>query len=443
MLLSITLTGYAQKNIMDEVIWVVGDEIILKSDVEFQRLRAELEGTKIDGDPYAVIPEQLAVNKLFLHQAPIDSIEVSDADVLDEANARVDYMIQMAGSQEKLEEYRGMSIKKIKQELIKYLVEAEKINQEKKKIIGAKKISPAEVRRYFKTMPKDSLPLIPETVEVQILTQIPDVSRQEVDRIKEELQDYAKRVNSGESSFAALARLYSQDETSARQGGELGYMGRGQLVPEFANVAFSLTDKKTVSKIVKSEYGYHIMQLIDRKGDKVNVRHILLRPSVDRIAIDKCMLRLDSISDDIRNGKFSFEEAVAALSDDKDTKNNNGIMVFKDPQTYTQTSRFTMDNLNQDVAKVVSIMHVGEISKPFKMVDRTGQEVCAIVKLKNRIERHRADITEDFQTLSDIVSAKKNEDALDNWIKEKQKTTYVSIKDGWRNKKFHYPGWIK
>lgn len=433
----------AQKNVMDEIVWVVGDEIILKSDVEFQRLRAELDGVKIDGDPYTIIPEQMAVNKLFLNQAAIDSIEVSDADVLDEANARMNYMVSMAGSQEKLEEYRGMPYKQIKQELVKYLVENEKVNQEKKKIIGSQKISPAEVRRYFKNLPKDSLPLIPEQVEVQILTQTPAVSPKEVDRIKGELQSYAKRVNSGESSFATLARLYSQDEGSARQGGEMDYRGRAEFVPEFSNVAFSLTDKKTVSKIVKTEYGYHIIQLIDRKGDKVKVRHILLKPNVTDSAVNVCLLRLDSIAKDIRAKKFTFDEAVTALSDDKDTRNNNGLMVFKDRQRYTQTSRFEMKDLNQDVAKVVSRMHVGEISDPFKMMNDNGQEVCAIVLLKNRIDQHRADITEDFQTLSDIVSERKNEETLENWVKEKQKTTYISIKEGWRDKKFHYPGWVK
>lgn len=435
--------GQAQSNVVDEVIWVVGDEPILKSDVEFQRLNAELNGQKISGDPYTIIPEQLAIQKLFLHQASIDSLKVTEADVMPYVNAQMDRMINLAGSQEKLEEYRGVPIKQIRQEVIKYFIESKKIDDEKKKIIGDKKISPAEVRRYFKNMPKDSLPFIPTQVEVQILTQTPEIALKEIERVKNELQDYAKRVNSGESSFATLARLYSQDEASARQGGELGYSGRAEWVPEFANVAFSLTDPNTVSKIVQTEFGYHILQLIGRKGDKVNVRHILLKPIATDDAIKKCILRLDSIASDIRANKFTFDHAVFALSDDKDTKNNNGLMVNVSSEDESQTSRFEMKDLQQDVAKIVDKMHVGEISDGFSMINKDGKQVCAIVLLKNRINGHKADITEDFQALTDIVSNKKNEEVLEKWIKEKQKTTYISIKDGWKRTDFKYPGWIK
>jgi peptidyl-prolyl cis-trans isomerase SurA len=280
-------------------------------------------------------------------------------------------------------------------------------------------------------------------VEVQILSQNPEVSQAEIDRIKEELMDYAKRVNSGEASFATLARMYSQDESSARMGGEMDYSGRAQFVPEFSDVAFSLTDKNTVSKIVKTEYGYHIIQLIDRKGDKVKVRHILRRPTVSDEAITKSLSRLDSIANDIRNHKFTFNEAVVALSEDKETRNNNGLMVNKDYQRDIQTSRFEMKDLPADVAKVVNRMHVGEISDAFLMKNRNGQETCAIVLLKNRIDGHRADITADFQILSDIVQAKREESILENWIKDKQKSTYISIKEGWKKTDFRYPGWIK
>lgn len=433
----------AQDNIIDEVVWVVGDEPILKSDVEYQRLNAEMSGQRISGDPYSVIPEQLAIQKLFLHQASIDSISVTESDVMPYVNAQIERMINLAGSQEKLEEYRGVPLKQIRQEVIRYYIDSRKIDQEKQKIIGDKPISPAEVRRYFKNIPSDSLPYIPTQVEVQILTQAPALSPKEIERIKNELQDYARRVNSGESSFSTLARMYSQDEGSARQGGELGYSGRAEWLPEFANVAFSLTDPNTVSKIVQTEYGFHILQLIGRKGDKVNVRHILRKPVATDEAVNKCVLRLDSIAADIKSGKFTFPQAVFALSDDKDTKNNNGLMVNLNVESETQTSRFEMKDLPQDVAKVVDKMKVGEISKAFSMINNKGQQMCAIVLLKNRIDGHKADITEDFQALTDIVSNKKNEDVLEKWIKEKQKTTYVSIKDGWKRTDFRYPGWIK
>lgn len=441
--LSLGLYAEEKKNVMDEVIWVVGNEVILRSDVEFQRMNAELQGNKISGDPYTVIPEQLAIQKLFLTQAAIDSVEVSEADVLDRANEQLEYMVEMAGSEQKLEEYRGMSMKQIRQEIIRYFVENEKINEAKNKIIGDKKISPAEVRRYFKNMPSDSLPFIPMQVEVQILTRTPEVSTAEIERVKNELLGYAQRVNSGESGFSTLARLYSEDEGSARQGGEIGFKGRAETVPEFSSVAFSLTDPKTVSKIVKTEYGYHIIQLIARKGDKVNVRHILRKPRMSEAEIDTTIARLDTIATEIRAGKITFEEAVQAVSDDKDTRNNHGLMVNSNMQTGVQTSRFQMKNLPQEVAKVVDKMRIGEVSDPFTMVNNKGIEVCAIVLLKNRYPGHKADITEDFQVLKDIVLQKKQEEKLDQWIKEKQKSTYISIKDGWKKKDFKYPGWIK
>ena len=428
---------------LDEVVWVVGDEAILRSDVEFQRLQAEMQGQRIDGDPYALIPEQLAINKLFLHQAEIDSIYVNESDVMDQANYQLDYMIELAGSREKLEEYRGISIKEIKREIVDYLVENERINQVKQNIVGSRKPSPAEVRRYFRDMPEDSLPYIDEQVEVQILTLTPEPEEEEVNRIKQTLQEYAGRINRGETSFGALARLYSQDDGSARAGGELDYCGRAELVPEFANVAFALTDKNTVSKIVKTEYGYHIMQLIDRKGDKVKVRHLLLRPEVSDASVSKAMAILDTIKSEIDTTKLTFEDAVGLFSDDKDTRANGGLMANSAAGTYSSTSRFGMDELQQDVAKVVARLSEGEVSQPFSFINQKGQTQCAIVKLRRRIEGHPADITADFQTLSDIVEAEHQERVLTEWVREKQRTTYVSIKEGWKRDGYRYPGWIK
>lgn len=441
--LFVCMISFAQSNALDEIIWVVGNEVILRSDVEFQRMNAEMQGQKISGDPYSVIPEQLAVQKLLLNQAAIDSVEVSESSVADMVKEQLEYMIQMAGSEEKLEEYRGMTTKQIKNEILKYYIESEKIKEAKRKIVGDRKISPAEVRRYFKNIPSDSLPYIPMQVEVQILTRAPEVNESEVERVKNELLDYAHRINSGESSFSTLARLYSEDEGSARQGGEIGFRGRAETVPEFSSVAFSLTDPKTVSKIVKTEYGYHIIQLIARKGDKVNVRHILRKPKMSEDEINKTIMRLDSVVNDIKDKKYSFDEAVQIISDDKDTRNNHGLMVNTDMQSGGQTSRFQMKDLPQEVAKVVDKMHIGEISRPFTMVNSKGTQVCAVVLLKNRYPGHKADITEDFQMLTDIVSNKRQEEILDNWIREKQKTTYIRIKDDWKKTDFKYPGWVK
>ena len=434
---------HAQNNVLDEVAWVVGGEPILKSDVEMIRLQAEFERTPIKGDPYAVIPEELAVQKLFLHQAELDSIIVTSADVADRVEEHLQRLIDQVGSEQALEEYRNQSIKELRDQLTKSYIEQGKIYRVREKIIGNYKATPAEVRHYFKDYPKDSLPTVPTQVEVQIITEHPFVSLEEIERVKAELVEYADRVKKGES-FATLARLYSADGSSAR-GGELGFMGRAELVPEFSSVAFSLTDPKTVSKVVKTEYGYHIIQLIERRGDKVNCRHILRRPEISDAEIDKTLARLDSVASQIRAGKIDFEHAVLLFSDDKDTRNNHGIMASTDMATGSQSSRYKMEDLHyyhQDVAKVVERLSVGEISNAFVMEGKSGMKECSIVKLKNKIPEHKADITDDFKLLTEIVNEKKSEEIIDNWIKDKIKTTYINIKDSWKRTGYKY-NWIK
>ena len=435
-------TVYGQDNVIDEVVWVVGDEAILKSEVEEARMSALYEGRKFDRDPYCVIPEEIAVQKLYLHQAALDSIEVSESEVIQ----RVDYMTNMyianIGSREKMEEYFNKTSSQIRETLRENAREGLKVQKMQQKLVGEIKITPAEVRRYFKDLPQDSIPYIPTQVEVQIITSVPKVSRAEVERIESRLRDFAKRINSGESEFSTLAKIYSQDG-SARNGGELGYSGRNQWVPEFANVAFSLNDPKKVSKIVRTEFGFHIIQLIDKRGDRINVRHILLKPEIEESEYDRALGRLDSIADDIRNDKFTFDEAAPLLSDDKDTRNNNGIMAYTDMETGLVTSRFQMSQLPANVAKVVEHLKVGEVSKAFRMTNSSGAEVCAIVRLKNRTDAHRASMTEDFQTLKDIVYGKRCEAVVDDWIREKQKNTYIRINDNWKHCDFKYPGWVK
>lgn len=432
----------AQNNVIDEVVWVVGDEAILKSDVENERLNAQYEGRRIDGDPYCVIPEQIAIRKLFLNQAKIDSIEVSDRDVLNMVDHRLNWLIGQIGSKEKMEEYYNKSMSQIRFMLRENVREGEIVNKMKQEIIGDIKIVPAEVRRYFQSLPQDSIPYIPTQVEVQILQLKPKISQKEIDRVKATLRGYAKEVNDGKTSFSVLARLYSEDPGSARRGGELGFMGRGELVPEYANVAFNITNPDRVSKIVESEFGYHIIQLVEKRGDRINTRHILMKPRATEQEIESCLMKLDSISDDIRKDKFSFDEATTYLSQDKDTRNNHGLMA----NPMTGTPRFEMGQLaqvSQEVAKMVDKMHVGEISEPFIMKDKGGQEVCAVVKLKNRREGHKATISEDYQRLKSMVKAKLSEEKLDKWIREKQKATYVKINGDWCKCQFKYPGWIK
>lgn len=435
------MLGFAQTNIVDEIIWVVGNEPILLSDVEETRISSEAYGQPVD-NPYCTIPEQIAVNKLFVHQAELDSVTVSESDVIRAVDNRINESIQAFGSREALEQMYGRSVSQMRENLKKQYREQMMADEVRQKLTTDVKATPAEVREYFKNVPNDSLPFIPTQVEVQIITSVPEVPRAEVERIENKLREYARRVNSGEADFSTLAKFYSEDG-SARNGGELGYMGRNQLVPEFANVAFTLNDPKKVSKIVRSEYGYLIIQLIDKKGDKINVRHILLKPHIDDSEIEKGIARLDSIANDIRANKFTFDAAALALSDDKDTRNNHGLMANVDQQNGTVSSRFEMQDLPADVAKVVDTLSVGQISRAFRMTNDKGQEVCAVVMLKNRIEGHPANMTEDFQTLRDVVVNKRKEEKIEQWIKDKIKTTYVRISPDWRNCKFHYEGWVK
>ena len=433
-----------QNNVIDEVIWVVGDEAILKSDVEAARLDF---GASINGNPYCVIPEQLAIQKLFLHQAQLDSIEVAASSINPYVESRLNELVMRAGSKEKLEEYYHKTMTQIREMMFESVKEQETVKKVRAKLTENIKVTPAEVRRYFKDLPEDSLPWIPAQVEVQIVTLQPLIPQEEIDRVKEELRDYTERINSGECSFSTMAILYSEDPGSARYGGEMDYTGRGMLDPAFANVAFSLSDPSKVSKIVESEFGFHIIQLIDKRGDKVKVRHILRKPRLDQKNIDEALMRLDSIAEDIRVGKFTFEEAAAYISDDKDTRNNHGLMtnVKADETTgeYVRTSRFLLQDLPQEVAKVVSGMNTGEISKPFTMINSKGKEVCAIVKLKSQIKAHKASMAEDFQVLKNVVLNKRQEEKINEWIKEKQKTTYVRINEDWRDCDFEYPGWVK
>ena len=443
-----TTVANGQDNVIDEVVWVVGDEAILKSEVEEARLSALYEGRKIDGDPYCVIPEELAVQKLFLHQARLDSIEVPEAEVIQKVDGMTNQWIQMLGSREKMEEYffehQNKTPSQIRETLRENAREGLTVQKMQQKLVGDIKITPSEVRRYLKALPQDSIPYVPTQVEVQIITLQPKVPIEEIEDVKSRLREYTDRVNKGETSFSTLARMYSEDRGSAMKGGETGFMGKGMMDPAYATVAFGLQDAKKISKIVESEYGYHIIQLIEKRGDRVNTRHILLRPKVSEKELAEARARLDSIADDIRLDKFSFDVAASALSQDKDTRNNHGLMVNTNSRDAMATSKFEMQELPQDVAKIVDNLNVGEISKAFTMVnEKDGKEVCAIVKLKTRINGHKATITDDYQNLKDIVIEKRREELLHKWILEKQKHTYVRIDDNWKNCDFKYPGWIK
>lgn len=439
--LFLTAMGYlmtAQNNIAEEVAWIVGDEAIYKSDIEEQYQQLQYERTPIDGNPYCVIPEQIAIDKLFLHQAKIDTIEVPNSTVQQSVDARINYFIANLGSKEKVEEYFRKPIPEIREQLMNTVRDQYTIQQVQSSLTKNVKATPSDVRKFYNSIPKDSLPLIQKQVEVEIITINPIIPQQEIDEVKSRLRDYAQRVNNGESDFSTLALLYSEDG-SAMSGGEIGFKSRNDLVPEYANVAFNLNDPKKVSKIVETEFGYHIIQLIEKRGDRINTRHILLKPKVNQKDLDSAVVKLDSLRKDILANKYTFEQAALYVSQDKDSRNNKGLMM--NPQTHT--TLFEMADLPDEIGKVVDKLQVGEISEPFIAINKSNnRQQVAMVKLVRRIEAHKADLAEDFQVLKDMYENKRKAEIIDEWVMEKQKKTYVHISEGWRNCEFKY-NWRK
>ena len=425
--------------VIDEVIWVVGDEAILRSEVEEERLRAQYEGQQIKGDPYCVIPEQIAVQKLFLHQAVLDSVEANESTVSHQVDMRLNYYINQIGSKEKMEEYFRKTSSEIREEMMTSVRNQMIIQQMQSKLTADIKPTPADIRRYYNSLPLDSLPMMPAQVEVQILSFEPPVPAEEIERVKQRLREFTERVQSGNADFSMLARLYSEDTESAKRGGELGFVGRGQLVSEFAEVAFNLNDPKRVSRIVQTEYGYHIIQLIEKKGERINCRHILLRPRISATDKVKAIERLDSIRNLIVSDSIQFEQAVIRFSQDKNTVMNAGLMINPN----TGSSRFEYQDLAPEIAKQIYSLNEGDVSQPFVMMDQTkNREVCAIVRVAKKTDIHRANLTDDFQAIKAMLEQKLKEEFIHDWILKKQKTTYVQISPEWQNCEFEYPNWL-
>lgn len=439
LLLGVAVQTSAQNNIAEEVAWVVGDEPIYKSDIEEQYMQLQYERQSIDGNPYCVIPERMAIEKLFLHQAKIDTVKVQDAMVIQQAESRINYFIANLGSREKVEEYFRKPLPDLKEQMIEVIRNQYTVQEVQRSLTKDVKATPSDVRKYFSALPPDSIPYIPQQVEVKLLSLNPVIPQQEIDDVKARLRDFTNKINSGENEFSTLAILYSEDGSSM-YGGELGFKSRSELVPEFASVAFNLNGTKKVSKIVETEFGFHIIQLIEKRGDRINCRHILLKPKVAQKDLDEAKSRLDSIRKDIVENKFTFEEATQWISQDKDTKNNKGIMVNR----YTGGTKFEMSQLPQEIAKVVDKMQVGDISEPFVMIDpNRNKEMVVIVKLSRRIEGHKANLSDDYQTLKGMYENNRKAKIIDDWVIKKQKETYVRIDDDWRNCEFKYDGWIK
>lgn len=428
----------ANNNIVEEVAWMVGDQPIYKSEIEEAYQQMLYEKTPLKGDPYCVIPERLALEKLFLHQADIDTVEVQESMVAQAVDQRLNYLVTNLGSKEKVEEYFRKPYAEFREQMSESMRNQYRIQQVQSNISKDLKVTPSDVRKYFSTLPDDSIPFIPLQVEAEIITINPRIPQQEIDDIKARLRDYADRVNRGESEFSTLAILYSEDGSSVR-GGEIGFLGKGHLEPEYAAVAFNLNDPKKASKIVETQYGFHIIQLIEKRGDRVNTRHILLRPKVAATDLNDAVARLDSLKAEINGGKFTFEEATV-VSQDKDTRNNHGRMVNAE----SNTTRFEMSQLPQEVAKKINEMEVGEISDAFVMTDpKRNCDIVALVKLTARIPAHKANLSDDYQTIKGMYENAAKQRMVDEWIAKKIKDTYVKIEDNWIDCEFEHDGWLK
>lgn len=430
---------FAQGAIIDGVVWIVGDQAILKSEVEEQRVRAQYEGVRFTGDPYCTIPEQIAVQKLFLHQAKIDSIVVSEGQIETQMNMRINYLLSEIGSKEKMEEYFRKPLSEIKNDLRETIRNQSLMQQMQQKIIGDIKVTPTEVRNFYAKMPTDSIPMMPASVEVEIITLNPEISQTEREATKEQLRDMAERVNKGTTDFSILARLYSEDTETAKQGGDLGFFGRGVMVPEFTNAAFALVEPGKVSRVVETEFGYHIIQLVEKRGDRVHCRHILMRPHVSAEAKAAAIARLDSFVTVIRGEKITFEAVAAKFSEDKNTRLNGGLMA----NANTGATRFELQDLPQEVAKVVNSMNIGEVSAPFSMIDKQlGREVLAIVKLKSKLPSHKANLIDDYQQIKQYCEVSHSNEVINAWIEKKIGETYIYIDPEWRNCRFEHD-WLK
>lgn len=411
---------------IDAVIATVGNKIILQSEVESQYHQFLSQGNYADERIKCRILEQALLNKLLLHQAIIDSVAVSDAQIDEKINRNLEYYIKQFGSKEKLETFYGKSIIEIKEEYRPLIKEQLQIQSMQQKITKDVTVSPADIREFYQKIPPDSLPFINSEVEYAQIQITVAVNAKEKQRVREQLKQYRQRVLNGED-FAALAVLYSQDG-SARKGGELGFHDRGDLVPEYEAAAFKLKPGE-VSDVIETKFGFHLIQMIERKGEQFNTRHILIKPKVNNDDIEAARVKADSIYHILNTKVISFNDAATRYSDDQDTKNNGGN-VFN-PQT--GNTRFETDQVDPAVFFHLDKLAQGEISQPVLTQTPEGNQVFRIYLLKSRSQPHRLNIEQDYQKLQEIVQESKSNAALAEWVRRKRKSVHVNITEKFRN----------
>ena len=432
-----------QAQVIDKVVAVVGKNIILQSDIENQYIQYRLQGMA-EGTGKEVrgrILEDLLLQKLMLNQAEMDSITISDEQVEAELNRRIQYYVSRIGSQEKMEAQFGKSMSEIKDEVRQASKDYMLQEQVQAKIMENVVVTPKEVKDFYYSIPTDSLPTIDPDYEIVQIVKRPPVSIDEKLQVKDRLYQIRKRILDGESSFATMAVLYSEDPGSARQGGELGFAGRGVYATAFENTAFNLRDGE-ISDVIETEFGFHIIQLIERKGESINCRHILLTAKVPVEALEKAQNELDSVAQLIRNGDISFEEACKKFSDD-DSKNNGGYLT----NAGTGGNWLSMKDLKElediypeykNLSFVISQLEVGEISDPVPMTTNDNKDAFRLVMVKRKTEAHQANLKEDYSLIQNWALNKKRQEAIGKWVREKAAKAYIRIDDTYKNTEFYY-----
>lgn len=427
----ITATAQPQnRKVIDEVIAVVGDEIVTKSALETQYLQYLSQGQKVTDDLRCIILEDLLFQKLLLNQAKIDSVVVTEGQVESELDRRLRYFIGQIGSEKALEAYYKKSIDQIKAELRTSLEEQLLVQTMQDKITTDVSITPSEVADFFNEFPKDSLPLINSEVEIAQIVMYAPISEESKEAAKARLRDFKERIRNGES-FSTLAVLYSDDKGSAKKSGEIGYIGRAEVEPEFAQAAFRLKPGQ-ISEVFSTRYGYHIVELIDRKGEKVNVRHILIKPSIDYAGLEKAKERLDSIAQAIEIDTVTFAQMALKFSEDEESKNNGGLIV----NPYSGTATYQIDQLDPSLFFMIDKLKVGEISAAFATSDQRNRDGYRIVMLKKRTEPHRANLEQDYQKIKNVALQQKEQGEVEKWINEKLENAYVKIDEKYSDCEF-------
>ncbi len=438
MILILPLPAQQQRMVIDKIVAIVGESTILESDVQMQYEQMRRQGSIPAGKTSRCrILEDIMVQKLLYHHAKLDSLNLEPGEVERNLDARLDYYVRMIGSREALEQFYHKSFLEIKNDMYDDVKEQVLADKEQGTIIEDVTITPGEVKSFYKRLPKDSIPMIPEQYEIQQIQITPPFSEEAKIAARQKLLDLRKRIIEGER-FSTLAILYSEDPGSARRGGELGFMGRAELDKDFAQVAFSLK-KGQVSPIVETRFGYHIIQLIERKGDLINVRHILVKPKLSADAIRRANTLLDSVARQIRIDSLSFEKAAFLYSEDEETRTTGGLLI----NPATGDSRFDMSQIDKKTGQLISRMKEGEISDPFQYIDNAGNTVFKVIRLKKIIPAHRANLKLDYELLANMAKQEKQKEVFHEWVEEKLKTTFVRVDDEYRTCQFQHKGWLR